>query len=117
MFTLSVNTLETATLLKKIEPKIQAAEKYLANELEKIAMPYTPYVDGTLLKSLTVYALPKGLYAFNYTAPYAKYVYYGSEDWNWTREFNPLATPYWLERAWNIHIPDLRRNIQRMFFR
>lgn len=59
------------------------------NLFAKMMDPYVPFLEGPL--SQTVEITPKSV---KYTQPYAHYQYTG-EDFNFTRDYHPLASAYW----------------------
>ena len=73
--------------------------------LAKYSEQYTPYNTGKLLSSLKI--LP---YELIYDTPYASHVY-TSDNLNFNKEHNNLATSRWVQVAFTTHMEDIIREV------
>lgn len=78
----------------------------MANQMLADIDDFVPYREGSL--SSRVFASMDGTELI-YDSDYASRMYHGSEDWNWTKEFHPLAGPKWDEAAKGIYMEDWKK--------
>lgn len=81
-----INKQLRAELSKVNNPTTMVA---IHNTLAKRCDPYVPFLNGPLSQTNVVSA--EGV---RYIQPYARYQYYGN-DFNFTRDFHPLASAQW----------------------
>lgn len=78
------------------------------NALARYCHPYVPYLHGPL--SETVEVTPQGV---RYIQPYARRQYYG-DDFNFTKDFHPLATSRWDEAMMQDKGDDFCEEVRRI---
>jgi len=76
------------------------------NTLAKMCNPYVPFLNGPL--SQTIEVSPQGV---SYIQPYARRQYFG-DDFNFTKDFHPLATSRWDEAMLRDHSKAFYREIK-----
>ena len=83
--------------MSRFDPKYQAAQKWLDNEVLKDSEPYVPFDTGMLARSgQTGTQLGSG--DIVYSAPYAKRLYYG-KGMHFNTHAHPQASAQWFEKA------------------
>lgn len=113
MITMELDTKELEDFIKQAIPIIDNASVVVANELKKLAKPYTPYRSGDLERSLKFVYQGRRVVAFLYDVEYATKMWYGSPNWNYNTTVNRQACPRWLTRAWSVHGDDIVNNVNK----
>ena len=86
--------------LARFDSQVEAAQKWLDNEVLKDCEPYVPMDTGTLARSgQRGTAIGSGEIVYN--APYAAAQYYGRA--NKSKDKHPQATMQWFEKAKAVH--------------
>lgn len=109
-------------------------QMFIDNECIRLMAPYTPNMNGVLMKSATL-GTKIGKGEINQNAPYARYQYYGKLmvssttgsawsrgeakiltdiDLQYSKHKNPLAGPFWFERMKADKKEQILRGAQKM---
>ncbi len=107
-FDIQVN-INTNTILSKYQGRMDAAQKFLDNEVVRQSRPYIPFVQGLLAN--TVVVEEPGMIV--YVQPYARSMYYG-DGFNFTKSFHPNAGARWTDRAKAAHLPDWKKGVEKI---
>lgn len=110
-------------------------QKFIDQEVIRLMDPYTPHLNGVLIKSATIGTkIGSGLVQQN--APYARYQYYGklmvssltgssyavhgeskvltNKDLVYNKSKNSLAGPFWFERFKADHKDEVLKGAQKI---
>ena len=90
--------MDVAAMLGAYQAKARAAEAALAAQVRDDCDAYVPYDTGALAGSACV---TEG--AVVYSAPYARFVYYGG-GLRFRTDRHPMATAGWFEAAKAVHL-------------
>ena len=83
--------------MDRFNPRFNAAQKWLDNEVLKDCSPFTPFKTGMLDRSGPAgTTLGEGEVVYN--TPYARRLYYGTH-FNFNRTHHPQAGAQWFEKA------------------
>lgn len=80
---------------------------FLANEVYRIMIPYTPMDTGIMYQSAIIEP-----HKITYTQPYSAKLYYG-EELNFSKEKHPNATDHWDIPAKNARGAEVARAVNR----
>jgi len=106
MLEMNVNIDLTGIDKKLSEANLDKGQKAMANQMLGDIDNFVPYREGSLSSKATISLDGKELH---YNEPYAKRMYYGDLDWNWTVEKHPLAGPGWDKVASEIFMEDWKQ--------
>lgn len=118
------------TFGKDMTDRFTSAQKFVDSECIRLMVPYTPMLNGILMKS-AVLGTKIGSGEIVYQNPYSRYQYYGKlmvssvtgsayatmgekkvltdVDLVHSTQRHPLAGPFWFERMKKEKLPQIRR--------
>lgn len=107
-----INQVSQEALLKKLNNSIDNASGVLVNEIARVSKNFTPYRNGGLFASLK-YEKDGGRYTgISYSVPYAKRVWYGNDNWQYTTTQHSQACPRWILRAFEVYKSEVIKKTQ-----
>ena len=110
-----INNITEAALLKQLNAKIKNASAVLVNEIARVSAPFVPYLSGSLYDTMKFEKRGDKFVGISYNMPYARRIWYGDPNWNYTKETHPQACPRWIIRAFEVHKNDIMKSVVEAF--
>lgn len=110
-----INKVTLESMMKQINPKIKNASAVLINEIERVSKDFTPYLSDNMFTSLKREMKGDDYIGISYNTPYARRIWYGDPNWNYTKETHPQACPRWIIRAFEVHKNDIMKSVVEAF--